>query len=101
MTHVNAAPTELNFTREQSWVAHVAVLARLERALAGGDGPEAYRARALLATIEADDGRYAPGEVTALAAALETYLEDDPPDRDLDPGWSALRRVDSARGADA
>lgn len=96
MTHANAAPTELELSREESWVAHAAVLVALDRALEDGDGPRAHRTSGLLAALEADGDDYDPAELSTLARALDEYLANDPPARDRLPARDALRRVDAA-----
>ena len=83
----------LDLSREERWVAHHAVLARVEETLDTDDDPT--DARTLLRKLEDDDADYDAAELRLLATCLETYLR-DAPSRDRTPGETALDSVERA-----
>ena len=84
-------PLALDLSREERWVAHTAVLARVERDLDADEDPA--EARSLLAKLEQDDADYDAAELRVVRDCIETYLE-DAPDRDVEPGRGALDSVE-------
>ena len=87
------SPIALDLSREERWVAHHAVLARVEEILDTND--DANDARALLRKLEDGDSDYDAAELRLLEDCLETYLR-DAPSRDRTPGEKALDSVEVA-----
>ena len=85
------SPIALDLSREERWVAHHAVLARVERDLDADDDPS--EARELLRKLEEEDADYDADELRLMRDCLDSYLE-DAPDRDAEPGRSALDSVE-------
>jgi hypothetical protein len=87
------SPLALDLSREERWVAHHAVLARVERDIDADNDPS--EARDLLVKLEDDDSDYDADELRLMRDCLEAYLT-DAPDCDVDPGRSALDSVELA-----
>lgn len=82
----------LAFAREEAWVVHVALLARVRRAVEDGDADDSYPELEALEALEDGRERFSPHEVSVIRSALEAYLTAAPP-RDVAPGRAALRRA--------
>jgi len=93
MTTPAPNPIALDLSREERWVAHHAVLARVEEILDTNDDPS--DARELLRKLEDGDADYDAAELRLLESCLETYLR-DAPGRDRTPGENALDSVETA-----
>lgn len=93
----NDGRTALEFTREEAWVAHAALLAAGEEAVDGGDDapPQLRPVRSIERGHELDDE-----ELAVLRAALVDYLGEAPV-RDRAPGRAVLRDVEAVLDAPA
>ncbi|WP_435146567.1 hypothetical protein [Halobaculum sp. P14] len=92
---VRDRPTVLSFTREEAWVAHVALLAQLRAAVDADDSKPDYPEVDALEAVEADSDRFEPQHVRVIRDALVSYLGDAPV-RDRAPGRDALQAVNAA-----
>lgn len=93
MTTPAPNPIALDLSREERWVAHHAVLARVDELLDSDDDPN--DARQLLRKLEDSGADYDAAELRLLESCLETYLH-DAPRRDRTPGQQALDSVEAA-----
>ncbi|MFC4356997.1 hypothetical protein ACFO0N_03430 [Halobium salinum] len=82
----------LDLSREEAWVAHVALTREIDRQLDEGEKP--VRERALLSALERDEP-VDPGALRTLRDAVVAYL-DDAPDRDVVTGRAVLGTIDAA-----
>ena len=87
--------TALDLSREEAWVAHVALLQAAEKAV--DDGAESPAELGLVRRLE-DGIPFNEEGLTLLREALVSYLRDAPL-RDRAPGRAALRSVDAALDA--
>lgn len=87
--------TALDLSREEAWIAHVALLRAAEEAVE--DGAESPAELGLVRRIE-DGTPFDEEGLTLLREALVSYLADAPL-RDRAPGRDALRSVDAALDA--
>jgi len=87
--------TALDLSREEAWIAHVALLRAAEKAV--DDGAESPAELELVRRIE-DVTPFDEEGLTLLREALVSYLTDAPL-RDRAPGRAALRSVDAALDA--
>lgn len=85
-------PAALEFTREEAWVVHAALLESVEAALDAGE--ESPAEIGLLRELEGD-ATYDTVELTLVRDALVSYLGDAPL-RDRAPGRAALRNIHAA-----
>lgn len=80
----------LDFSREEAWVVHAALLARIGRLTE--DGKEAAAECRTLRKLEAERPQFETDEAELLFEALGEYLADAPL-RDRAPGRAALDSV--------
>ena len=90
----NDDPIALEFSREQAWVAHVAVHEAGREAVEAGDTDPSERR---LADAIEGDRSVQSADLSVLRDALVAYLGDAPL-RDRAPGRAALHTVNEALG---
>lgn len=90
-------PAAVEFSREEAWVVHDALLSAIEAAVdAGVESPAELRT---LRAVEADEG-FDERDLDRIGDALVSYLGDAPL-RDRAPGRTALRDVRGVLGEGA
>lgn len=87
---------EVALTRAQRWLLHHVLATRIEDAIDADERPPAW----VLETFDTVESgseveRFTDGQARNLARLLRTYLDANPPERDVVTGTSLLNRLDA------
>lgn len=93
---------EITLSREEQWVVHHALADRIDDAIDADETPPEWALEAFDAIESADDTETFTGrQATELLDILETYLEEEPPERDVVHGSAVLDRLEETLEARA